>query len=149
MNATLTGKATVQGISGTATYPAIVANGALDVISADATDTADVLERRDGNARLRGFAVRETGKELTLTCLCSVSSGASYADAKKAVIAPTVPSVVTVAGFDEAAAAAINGTYVYKGGATFAYSDDFVRMTLPLMKVSHETAANLCAAVTA
>lgn len=156
MATTLHGKATVNGIGGvTVTYSAIVSAGALDPMSAQVTDEADVRDRMDGNGEIRGMAVRNKRKTINVTCLASVSpTSQSLADAKKAVIFPLIPSVVTLGGFDEAGAAggvgyssAINGAYVYKGGGTVDYGDDWVRLVLPLTKYDHETASNLTVAV--
>lgn len=149
MSTTLHGKATVNGINGTVTYAAIVSAGALDPLTAQVTDEADVRDRLDAHGEIRGMAVRNKRKSVTVTCLCSVSpTTQSLSDAKKAVIFPAIPSVVTLASFDEAGSAGINGPYIYKGGGTLDYGDDWVRMTLPLVKPEHETAANLVATVT-
>lgn len=155
MATTLHGKATVNGVNGSVTYSAIVSAGALETMTAQVTDEADVRDRLDANGELRGMAVRNRRKSVSVTCLASVSpTSQSLTDAKKAVIFPYIPSVVTLSGFDEAGAAggggyssAINGSYIYRGGGTLDYGDDWVRMTLPLVKPDHETAANLTAAV--
>lgn len=146
-SATLKGKATVDGINGAVTYSAIVANGALDPLTAEVTDQVDVQERVDGNGFIRGFRLRNARKEISVVCLASVSAGNALADAKKAVIFPPKPSVVTLSGFDEAAAAGINGDYLYRGGGSISYGDDWVRITLPIQKYEHATSVDLTATV--
>jgi hypothetical protein len=149
MPATIRGKATIEGITGTVTYDAIVANGQLDPLSAEFSDQCDVQQRLDGNGLVRGFRKRNERKEVTVTCLCSVSAGNARADALKAVAFPAKLSVVTLAGFEDGhSPTALNGAYIYQGGGGLSYGDDYVRMTLPLMKYDHETSANLTAAVT-
>lgn len=148
MSTTLRGKATIEGISGSVTYAAIVANGALDVLSAEVSDQADVQDRVDGNGIVRGFRARNGRKEITVTCLASVSSGNARSDALKAVTLPARLSVVTLSGFEEGTLNSVNGPYVYRSGGTISYGDDWVRITLPLTKWDHETAANLTATVT-
>ena len=146
MAKTLHGLATVDGINGTVTYSAIVSPGALEALTAEVTDNADVRKRLDANGEIRGYAVRNKNKTISVTCLASVSPSSTFlADAKKAVILPDIPSAVTLASFDEASGAGINGSYVYEGGGTISYSDDWVRMTLPPVNYNHETAANLVA----
>lgn len=141
------GKATVEGISGTVTYAAILGNGALEAMEATVTDTADVQTRMTANGEVAGFRTRNKRKEFSITCLATVSTGTAIADAKKAVILPPIPSKVVLGSFDEATGAGINGDYVYQGGGSIAYKDDYVRMTLPLVK--YPTAADtLVAAVT-
>lgn len=147
MAKTLHGLATVDGIDGTVTYAAIVANGALEAQSATFTDQADVRKRLNQVGEVKGYKVANKNKTVTVTCLATVSTGTSGADAVKAVIMPPIPSKVALAGFDEATGAGINGDYVYEGGGSISYADDWVRITLPLMK--YETAADtLVAAVT-
>lgn len=149
MSKTLHGLATVDGISGTVTYAAIISPGALEALTAELTDNADVRKRLDRNSEVRGYAVRNKAKAFTVTCLATVDPGSTVlADAKKALIPPPIPSAVTLANFDEASGAGINGSYVYEGGGTISYADDWVRMTLPLVKYAHESAANLVAAYT-
>lgn len=156
MSATLHGKATVNGINGTATYAAIASSGALDPMTGQVTDEADVRDRLDGNGELRGMAVRNKRKTFSITCLASVSpTSQTLSEARKAIIMPLIPSVVILAGFDEAPSlpgqngysSAINGAYIYRGGGSVDYGDDWARITLPLVKYDHETAANLTAAV--
>lgn len=147
MSVTLKGLATVHGISGAVTYSAIAANGALEIQSAQVTDQADIRERLDKNGEFRGAAVRNRRKEITITCLATVSTGSSYADAKKAIRVPDPMTVVDLSAFEEASGAGINGSYVYKSGGQVDYGDDWARLTLPLVKYDHETAANLTAAV--
>lgn len=147
MAKTLTGQATVDGIDGTITYAAIVANGALEAQSATFTDEADVRKRPNQIGEVKGYKASNHRKSVSVTCLATVSTGTSMADAVKAVIMPPIPSKVALAGFDEASGAGINGDYVYEGGGTIAYADDWVRLTLPLVK--YATAADtLVAAVT-
>lgn len=145
--ATNKGKATVEGISGTVTYAAIVANGALEIQEGTVTDQADVQKRMTANGEVAGFRVRNQRKEFSITCLATVSTGTARADAVKAMVLPPIPSKVALASFDEASGAGINGDYVYEGGGSIAYQDDFARMTLPLVK--YGTAADtLVAAIT-
>jgi hypothetical protein len=148
MSTTLKGKATLEGISGTVTYTAIVANGALEAINADVTDQADVQPRLNGGGEVQGFRARNHRKEISVTCLATISTGTARADALKAAILPPILSTVTLASFEQATGAGINGDYVYQGGGSIAYGDDWLRITLPLTKWDHETSANLTAAVT-
>ena len=148
MPATLAGKATVNGITGTVTYTAIVSAGALEAMDASVTDQADVQKRLDAHGDVKGYRVRNKRKEISVTCLMTVASGTAIADAKKAVILPPIVSTVVLAAFDEATGAGINGDYVYEGGGQISYGDDWAKMTLPLFKYDATAAATLVAAVT-
>jgi hypothetical protein len=150
----LRGKVTLEGVSGTVTYAALVSPGALEVLSGGVTDQADVQKRPAGNSEHQGYRIRNRRKEFSVVCLITVASGTARADALKAAIFPLIPSLVTLASFEESAASrtglssVINGDYVYEGGASAQYEDDYVRMTIPLVKYDHQTATNLVAAVT-
>ncbi len=145
--ATNKGKATVEGITGTATYAAIVSNGALEIQEGTVTHQADVQKRMTANGEVAGYRIRNERMEFSITCLATVSTGSARADATKAMILPPVPSKVVLASFEQATGAGINGDYVYEGGGSIAYQDDFARMTLPLVK--YATAADtLVAAIT-
>lgn len=148
MAKTLTGLATVDGIDGTVTYAAIVANGALEPQQATFTDEADVRERRNQVGDVKGYKVSNKRKSFNVTCLATVSAGTAMADALKAVIEPPIPSKVVLAGFDAAAGAGINGDYVYLGGMSVQYADDWAKIVLPLVKPDATTADTLVTAVT-
>lgn len=148
MAKTLTGLATVDGIDGTVTYTAIVANGALEPQQATVTDEADIRERRNQVGDVKGYKVSNKRKSFNVTCLATVSSGTSMADAVKAVVYPPIPGKVVLGSFDSADGAGINGDYVYLGGGSVQYADDWVRMVLPVVKPDATTADTLVTAVT-
>lgn len=157
---TLRGQATVHSLLGTMQFAAVLTNGAAEVQSAPFTHKADVQERVDANEMVRGFKARNERWEVTVTFFATTAdfpTSNAYADALKGAILPRMMSVVTLSGFEEAVrtgnaltegAPSINGDYVYKGDGTFEPSADWLKVTLPLVKFSHQTAANLTKAVT-
>lgn len=157
---TIRGQATVHSILGTMTFAAIIANGRTEVQSAPFNHKADIQERADGNEMIRGFKARNERWEVTITYFATTAdfpTSNAYSDALKGACLPRLMSVVTLAGFEEAArtgavltdgAPSINGTYVYKEGGSFEPSGDWLKMTIPLVKYEHETAANLTKTVT-
>ncbi len=90
--ATNKGKATVEGITGTVTYAAIVANGALEIQEGTVTHQADVQKRMTANGEVAGYRIRNERMEFSITCLATVSSGSARADATRAMILPPLPS---------------------------------------------------------
>ncbi len=159
MSQTLRGIATVHSILGTISYPAIIANGKLEVMSAPFTHRVDIQERLDANEVVRGFKARNERYEVTVTCQCKTSDFPTTnlaADALKAALLPKKLSVVALSTFQEAVrtgdattygAPSINGNYIYKEGGGVEEVADWYKITIPLVKYEHETSANLVAAV--
>lgn len=157
---TLRGQATVHSLLGTMTFAAILTNGAAEVQSAPFNHKADIAERVDANEMVRGFKARNERWEVTVTFFATTAdfpTSNAYADALKGAILPRLMSVVTLSAFEEATrtgnaategAPSINGDYIYKEGGTYEPSGDWLKVTLPLTKYTHQTAANLTKAVT-
>lgn len=154
MGITLKGLATVAGVSGTTTWSAIIGDSALETMSADVTDKADVTRRLNNKGEVVGFMIRGGRKEVTVTLLASVTAaGKAYSEAKKALKLPPPCSVVTLSGFESGytpgAADEINGDYIYEEGGSISYQNDWAKLTLPLWKPDYASAASLTAAVPA
>ena len=161
MSQTITGLATIHSGGGTLTFSAIIANGKADAQSpVSFARRADIEDRPNFNGEPVGFKKRNDRWEVTVTCFCATSdfpTTNANSDALKAALLPKELSVVTLADFTEATRTgdaatygcpSLNGAYVYKEGGTMEISGDWLKITLPLVKYAHETAANLTKAVT-
>lgn len=147
MATTLKGKVTIESMSGVSiTYAALVTNGAVEALSAEASHEAEVEVRRDAAGTRKGYRIKDERWSITIEAYATVSTGTSRADAKKALVPPSVCSKVVLSGFE---AAALNGNWIYEQGAKYSFGDQYAKITLPLVKPEDDTADNLCAAVTA
>ena len=146
-----TGKATVQGVELTALVtlvsPALDAAAKLEVQGHTVTGGADISRRTDGNGEVQGYALRNKHKAITIDCyMVSAATPGAGDDALKALQLPNECTKVTLANFDETD---LNGDWVYEqGGQILRSPTGEAKITLPLVKFSHQTAANLTAAVT-
>lgn len=142
----LFGKATVHGISGTVTTPAIAAISE----SIESEHTADVEEHIGGDGELRGFGVANERFNVDLTL---IPDAASQDAANGSMAKITIPSKVTLAGFPSKSGSdtvAINGDYIYKGGMRKTIVKGQATFRLPIFRPlsSSLTVDQLVAAVT-
>jgi hypothetical protein len=161
MSQTLKGKATYHSFIGAVSFSAIITNGLAEPIGSHTfTRRADIQERVNANEELVGYKGRNHRWEVTVTCLCSTAdfpATNANADALKAALLPLEVSVVALSTFAEATRTGnaatygcptLNGDYVYVEGGTVEMSAEWYKITLPLKKYDHQTAANLTKAVT-
>lgn len=143
----LAGIATVQGVNGSVSYAAIVSGGALQPDgSVTIADDANITEIMDAHGDRVGGHYTNKKRSITLEMIAvdAAARPGTIANAKKALALPSIPSTVTLSGFDESATNDINGTYLYEGGGQISESTTGVaKLTIPVKRFSHIGAASL------
>ena len=143
MGQTYLGKVSVHGVNGQLAFTGVVVG---DNIMTDGsmTHSFDTFKLKDGIGKTRGVAAVNEKNEATFTI---IPIGATEAEARALVIIPGMLGAVTVWGFCDATAAALEpgvpyagtnkinelrGRWTYVGGATVSASQgDFVKITIP------------------